>query len=75
MNRAEKLKRDEGVAKKAEETTTMRVRVGLRNDLKKAAVMQEIALWELVDEVLGKYIETFQVSIGRNIKDLKKIRR
>ena len=74
MSRATKLKGAISLDRKSEPTTTMRVRVALRNDLKKAAVIEEIPMCDLLDKIIQQYVDSYQVGFRRNFKDLKKTR-
>ena len=74
MSRATKLKGAISLDRKSEPTTTMRVRVALRNDLKKAAVIEEIPMCDLLDKIIQQYVDSYQVGFRRNFKDLKKSR-
>lgn len=52
-----------------ENTTTLRVPVSLRNNLKKIAAMQKVQLRELSVEILAKYVQSYEVMMERSIED------
>lgn len=58
-----------------EPTTTLRVPIRLRNNLKKVAAIEKVQLRELTCEVLQKYIKAYEVSLARSLDDFSRERR
>ncbi|MBN8477339.1 MAG: hypothetical protein J0L91_00055 [Burkholderiales bacterium] len=58
-----------------EPTTTLRVPIKLRNNLKKVAAIEKVQLRELTIEILQKYIKAYEVSLARSLDDFSRERR